>query len=234
MLLTIELLTIAVGCVFYQDREGIERLLDSCWKEVDYIFLIDGKFRNYDSIFPMSTDNFEDILYKYPNVFYDVIPNMLEHEKRTRYLEMCRSFRVDYLLIVDSDEYFHPDSDWKAFRQEIARECQHDYIFNLKNYTAIEGMMLPVDQPRLWRSPSLLEYKNDRHYQFGLKGSSDLLVAKKTLYSVKLMHDPHLRSIERTDEHDKYIKWLEEYEKMKQLIETNKEKSQREYVVWNS
>ena len=95
-------------------------------------------------------------------------------------------------------------------------------------------MKVPVNQPRIWHKPQELEYKNARHYQFGRKGIDEVLVAKETLYSIKLIHDPTVRNQERTEKHDAYIRKLEEYEKLKQLIETNKEKSQREYVVWNT
>jgi hypothetical protein len=62
---------------------------------------------------------------------------------------------------------------------------------------------------------------------FGLKGSDESLTAKNTLYSIKMIHDPSIRNQERIDKHDAYIKRLEQYEFMKQLVETNKEKAYR-------
>jgi hypothetical protein len=222
---------VAVGCCVFQDVQGVLRLIESCWKKVDYIFLIDGKYKFYDADFPLSTDNLDYETENYPNVLIEYAPDLLEHEKRNKYLELCKEFKIDFLLIVDSDEYFIDDSDWEQFRKELP--MIKDSVTNIKSYTSIEGMKIPVDYPRLWKNPAKMEYKNDRHYQFGLK-DSDVVVAKNTIYSIKLIHDPSIHSDERKEKHDQYIKKLEEYERLMQLVETNKEKATREYVVWNS
>ena len=225
---------LAIGCVVFQDVEGVKRLIDSCYKNVDYIFVIDGKYKDYDpeEPYPFSTDGLEDVVEKYHNVVLEDAENLTEWEKRTVYLDLCREFDITHLLIVDSDEYFHPDSDWQKFRQEI--KTLKDHVYSIKNYTSIMGMIVPADQPRLWVNPGKLEYKNKRHYQFGLIGRDSVLVAKRTLFSVKLIHDHTIRDEARTEKHDAYIHKLEEYEKFIQLVETNKDKAQREYVVWNS
>jgi glycosyltransferase involved in cell wall biosynthesis len=218
------------------DAQSLERLIESCYQDIDYIFVIDGKYKDYDSILPISTDNLEDLCDKYPNVVLTRMYNVLEYQKRGEYLELCKEFKIDYLLIVDSDEYFHPDSDFRQFRIDLISQAKRDYVYNIKNHTLLPGlgnMIIPLDQPRLWRKPSELEYKNQRHYQFGRKGKDEVLTARKTLFSIKLIHDPHLRTDERTERHDEYIKKLTAYEEMKQLIETNREKAQREYCVWS-
>lgn len=225
---------LAVGTVVYQDAVGMKRLLDSCYQFVDYIFVIDGKYKDYDpdAIFPFSTDGLDDLVDRYHNVVFEMAENLTEWEKRTVYLDLCREYDITHLLIVDSDEYFHPDSNWKQFRQDIKN--LKDYIYNLKNYTNIMGMIVPADQPRLWVNPCQLEYKNKHHYMCGLIGTDDILTANETLFSIKMIHDPKIRDEARTEKHDAYIHKLEDYERYIQLIETNKEKSTREYVVWNS
>ena len=220
---------IAVACCVFQDVEGVKRLLDSCYDKVDYVFVIDGKYKDYDSVFPFSTDGLDELVELYHNVVYEEASNLLEYQKRSVYLDLCREYDIDCLIIVDSDEYFY-ECDWKQFRKDLLR-CK-GWIYNLKNYTSKMGMKLPVDEPRIWMKPQELEYKNSRHFQFGRIGHDSVLVGKETLYSLKLIHDPTIRSDDRTEKHDDYIKKLEDYEKFKQLIETNKEKSQREYVVW--
>ena len=227
------LLKVAVACVVFDDVQGVERLLDSCYKEVEYVFVVDGKYKDYDATFPFSTDGLDELIdsKKYHNVVLEEAPNLIEWEKRSVYLDLCREYDIDCLIIVDSDEYFY-DCDWKQFRRDLLR--MKGWLYNLKNYTAIMNMKVPVDQPRIWMKPQQLEYKNARHYQFGRIGHDSVLVSKETIFSLKLIHDPTLRSQERTQKHDEYIKKLEEYEKFKQLVECNREKAQREYVVWNS
>lgn len=224
---------VAVACCCFDDVRGVERLLDSCYDKVDYVFIVDGKYKDYESAFPFSTDGLDELIEeskKYHNVVYEEASNLLEYQKRSVYLDMCREYDIDCLIIADSDEYFF-DCDWKQFRKDLLG--MKSYIYNLKNYTLKMGMKIPVNDPRIWMRPQELEYKNQRHYQFGRIGHDSVIVGKETIYSLKLIHDPTIRSDYRTQKHDEYIKNLEEYEKFKQLIECNKEKAQREYVVWS-
>jgi len=225
---------VAVGCCVYQDVEGVERLIESCYENIDYIFLIDGKYKLYedDNPLPFSTDGLDELTEKYPNLIIRIKIGLSEHEKRQTYLDLCREFDIDFLIIADSDEYFY-DCNWNKFRDELP--YLEDYIYNIKNYQYVKGMdtIMPIDNPRLWRKPGLMEYKNNAHYQFGFR-DGDVLVPQGAIYSIKLYHDPHLRSDERQQKHDDYIKKLEEYENIKQLWECNREKAQREYVVWSS
>ena len=225
---------LAVGTIFYNDKIGLERLLETCWKHVDLMFCIDGPFRDYGKegakkALAESTDGSREIIQKYPNAVLADAPHLLEHQKRQVYLNLCKVYNVDYLMIVDADEYFLPDSNWSEFNEEREKVCNGGYIYNLKNYTYFEPLgLLPLDQARLWKDPSRLEYLNNHHYQFAVRGTSKALTATNTLYSVKLAHDPmHIRSDERHEQHHKYIKWLEKYEKKKMRHESKEEKANR-------
>jgi len=218
-----------VGCVGYDDPKGLERLIKSCWKNVDLFFYIEGPFRNgpEEQIIDMNT---LVITREYPNVL-SYFAWVLEHEHRQGYLDLCKEYGVDWLLIIDTDEYVHPDSDWGECSSERERVCGNDYLYNVKNYTVVGGLLLGLDQPRLIRNPSKLQYINQHHYMMAEKGTDEALVAKDTLYSVKLCHDPSIRSPERQAKHDAYIKWLGRYETEKMLYETPKEKENRERCV---
>ncbi len=223
---------LAVGCCGYDDPEGLERLIQSCWKHVDLFFYIDGKFGNRidEQVIDMAT---LEVIRKYPNVL-NYYAWGLEHEKRQTYLDMCKQWGIEWLIIADTDEYFHPDSDWNAFIEERRIKCNgRDHLYNLKNYTEIDRLLLPLDQPRLVHWPSMIHYLNGHHYQLAINGTEDAIVAKDTLYSVKLCHDPHLRTQERKDKHDEYIKWLKRYEAGKMLNESPKEKENRLLSVWS-
>jgi hypothetical protein len=232
-------MTIAVGNIFYNDVVGLNRLLKSCWEHVDLIFCIDGPFRDYNKaklkkISPISTDGSRDLVGQYANTILLDAPYLLEHQKRQVYLDQCKKYNVDYLMIVDADEYFLPDSNWSEFEEERDRICKEDYIYNLKNYTDLQPLgLVPLDQARLWKNPGKLEYLNNHHYQFTLRNTSKALTAKYTLYSVKLAHDPMpVRSEDRHEEHHKYIKWLEGYEKKKMRNESKHERKNRLTSVW--
>jgi len=215
-----------VGCCGFDDTEGLTRLIRSCWKNVDLIFYIDGPFKNYDT--PMVSDWIEDA--DIPNVVIVRKSGLIEYQKRQIYLDLCKEYGVNWLIIADTDEYFH-DCDWGEFSSERERVCGNDYLYNVKNYTVVGGLLLGLDQPRLIRNPSKLQYINQHHYMMAEKGTDEALVAKDTLYSVKLCHDPSIRSPERQAKHDAYIKWLGRYETEKMLYETPKEKENRERCV---
>jgi len=221
---------LAVGCCGYQDPDGLERLIESCWKQVDLFFYIDGPFDGYDTNLFASCDGTDEIVGKYPNVII-FRERGAEYIKRQYYLDLCKEYGVDWLIIADTDEYFH-DCDWGEFSAERERVCcGSDYLYNLKNYTVVGGLLLGLDQPRLIKNPSKLQYIEGHHYMLAEKGTDKALVAKNTLYSIKLCHDPSIRSPERQAKHDAYIKWLGRYETTKMLYETPKEKENRERCV---
>ena len=227
---------LAVGCCGYQDPDGLERLIESCWRNVDLFIHVDGAFKNFPYV-----DNWEEhdnnnsktaeILHRYPNIIRKATACYLEYQKRQVYLDVCKEYGVDWLIIADTDEYFH-DCQWGEFQAERERVCSgNDYLYNLKNYTVVGGLLLGLDQPRLIRNPSKLQYISGHHYMLAEKGTNEALVAKDTLYSIKLCHDPSIRSPERQAKHDQYIKWLGRYETEKMLYETPKEKKNRERCV---
>src|ERR1041385_3302490 len=105
---------IAIGCCYISDPEGIKRLLDSCYKEVDLCFMIDGPFANYTGDYDIQTDLIVD---EYPNVVYRDSNHLLEHQKRQIYLDLCGEYGIEFLVIVDSDEYFY-DCKWDELEDE--------------------------------------------------------------------------------------------------------------------
>jgi len=219
---------LAVGCCGFQDSEGLDRLLKSCWKFIDLFIYVGGPFSNMPDDLRVDIDTL-DVLSKYPNVL-NYYAGGLEHEHRQIYLDLCKEYDVDWLIIVDTDEYFH-DCQWGEFLAERERFCGSDYLYNVKNYTVVGGLLLGLDQPRLIKNPSKLQYIEGHHYMLAEKGTDKALVAKDTLYSIKLCHDPSIRSPERQAKHDVYIKWLGRYETTKMLYETPKEKENRERCV---
>src|ERR1043166_5619692 len=208
----------------------MERLIESCYKHVDLFFNISGRFHDY----PEPEDIRETCLInpeKHSNVVCYHTTALPEYMQRQIYLDLCRECHVDYLIIADTDEYFH-DCDWEAFKEERERICNSDFVYNIKNYTEIGGLLLPLDQPRLIKNPSMVHYLNGHHYQIAVNGTDEAITAKDTLYSIKLCHDPSIRSPERKEKHDKYIRWLKRYEAGRMMIETPKEKENRLASVW--
>ena len=133
---------LAVGCCGYNDPEGLERLIQSCWTKVDLFFYVEGPFRDYpDKVVSYSPDPL------YPNVICLHTWALPEYEQRQIYLDLCKEYGIDWLIIADTDEYFHPESSWGEFSEERERVCGNDYLYNIKNYTVVGGLLLGLDQP---------------------------------------------------------------------------------------
>lgn len=143
---------IAVGTVVFNDRKSLYRTLSTC-HQANYIFVIDGKFPDYDYPSQLSDDGTRDICEQFDNVVLIDCPAD-EVTKRNRYLQACREYGIDYLLIVDSDEYLY-DINWWAFCQNLAKLTTTENILGIwcKNQDGMESVY-----PRLWKNPGEMEY----------------------------------------------------------------------------
>jgi len=132
---------IALGLCYYEDLQGIQRLFDSLEKtnaNVYRIFAIDGKYKQFsDSPSFLSSPKVHHYLEQFPKVVnyteWTTFPT--EIEKRNKYLELCND-DIDFLIVVDSDEYF--TGDWDLFvtnleklKERIYKENVHLQMRNL-------------------------------------------------------------------------------------------------------
>jgi hypothetical protein len=100
-----ENLTTAAGIVFFDDEKGLQRCLNSIHSYVDIIIALDGRFKHYQDDHDLSIDNSRKVIESFPNSIYHCCPNLSEIEKRNQYLEIAGSRDIDFLLVIDSDEY---------------------------------------------------------------------------------------------------------------------------------
>src|ERR671918_2920619 len=97
--------TTAAGIVFFDDEKGLQRCLSSLQSFVDLIIAIDGKFKHFKDDLDLSVDNSRKIVESFPNAIYYCYPNLTEIDKRNKYLEIAGTREIDFLLVIDSDEY---------------------------------------------------------------------------------------------------------------------------------
>jgi hypothetical protein len=97
--------TTAAGIVFFDDEKGLQRCLSSIHAYVDLIIAIDGKFKQFEDDHDLSIDNSREVVESFPNSTYHCYSNLTEIEKRNKYLEIAGSKNIDFLLVIDSDEY---------------------------------------------------------------------------------------------------------------------------------
>lgn len=113
---------IAAGIITYNDRNSLERTLQTTVEYFDRLYIIDGRYPDYasktDSKY--STDGTHELVelynYKYNNCTY--IQMFAEQkDKRTRYLKECE---YDFLVVIDADEYMIVSS-WSTFQDQLQR-----------------------------------------------------------------------------------------------------------------
>lgn len=136
------------GICFYNDP-SILRLLSSLPKEIKKI-VIDGKFKFNPNANELSDEALRESILKYDNVELIDAANLLEPDKRQKYLT---NNEYKYLFIIDSDEYVLA-ADWDRF---------YDYILTLES--GIHDIFFETDNnggtssyPRLWVNPKEWKY----------------------------------------------------------------------------
>lgn len=96
---------VGAGIIFFEDARGLERCLNSICPFVDSVIAIDGRFRDFEEIYDISTDGSKEVVETFANANYYSFPNLTEIEKRNKYLESAQAQNLDFLVVIDSDEY---------------------------------------------------------------------------------------------------------------------------------
>lgn len=201
---------LAAGIVAYHDAKGLQRLLDSIHEGVDLSIVIDGKFPQYPDKSDLSQDGMREIALSYDNTLLIDFPAP-EYDKRSKYLDVCEEQNVDYLLILDTDEYAETGADWKAFRKNMvqAAEVKHQKMYNvfavLMEINSAEYRKTLEDKPyllwqkdtvtnieygyypRLWYKPEQMMYAKGCHYMFKNKDPKNRLHFQETNAAMEIV-----------------------------------------------
>jgi hypothetical protein len=143
---------IGLGCVSWNQSEGLERLLKSC-KDFDRKIVIDGRYyqRNDGPEF----SGYDEICKKH-NAELILKSNVPEYVKRNTYFEIAND--LDCLIILDDDEYV---SRWDRgeFEESLqARQNNTSLAYNLEFWENNQQYEIP----RIFIHPTKCYYK-DRH-----------------------------------------------------------------------
>lgn len=169
------------------------RMLSSL-TDFPYVFLVDGRYPDYDYHTDLSDDGTRELAEAFENVVLIDCPASDEVTKRNRYLEACREYGIEYLLIIDSDEYLIERNftqfiknlqDYDGSDEILGIQCRYDGV----NYGAY---------PRLWKNPGNWEYYRNhnifRHRNTGLILRSP--PAATVMEGIKMAWDTSLRTAE--------------------------------------
>jgi hypothetical protein len=177
---------IGLACSFYMEYENLKRQLPSLHLEDPYSpdvgLYFDGvydffRFRHRPTP-KLSDDGSRELIHKYSKILLFDFPGY-QSIKRQKYVDTAVEHHCDVLLIIDADEYVHPDfHDWQLFRKKLVQFIEKydaegkGIIFNLpmyfeKDYEKAHNIMETgkwLMYPRIWHRPETMEYFGGVHY----------------------------------------------------------------------
>lgn len=222
---------IALATVFYQERKNLQRLVESASLDdpfsPDVWFMVDGPFIGFKFAKKKTPNKSDDGSREYLLTIGKVILDDyagLQNEKRMRYVNLAVKHECDVMIIVDADEYFHPEyTDWKSFRRSLASvisryDTEHEgTIFNLqmwikKDYIKGRNVVDKEDwktYPRVWHKPENVEYFGGIHwYTRHRKKKTKIIITKVTIYGgLRLATDSLLRKYDFMEARDRWAEW---------------------------
>jgi hypothetical protein len=154
----------------YAAPREFRRMCSSLSDKVDLSIVHVGRYLGYDDkeLLHAAKMKVMDIAIEYG---CEVIgsPPMTEFQKRSQAPRFAKLRNIDFLLIIDSDEYIDMyESDWEKFKQACIDTAVHQYhgMYNIFGIKVEDGPQNYRVMPRLWYQPEFVYYDNT-HY--GLK-----------------------------------------------------------------
>jgi hypothetical protein len=215
----------ALGISFFDSVKEIPRCLGPLHKRFDYVIAIDGRYSNFEADHDYSIDGSYEMIAKLPNAVMDYC-SAFQPYKRQRYLDIAGELKVDYLVVIDTDEYVHPIySDWPLFWKNLEKTATKypDYqLFKIKIWISKEWdkahniARTNVWKPyvRIHKNPGEQRYCMDYHYFWCHKDTTDLDILcnggkvygafKNAIDGVRFSLNSVLRSPERLRKNDEW------------------------------
>jgi len=220
---------VGVGIVFFDDAKGLQRCLNSIASHVDLIIAIDGRFKDFEECYDISNDGSKEIVESFSNAKYYCFPNLSEVEKRNKYLEISHTNHIDFLIVLDSDEYAKIDDP--IFRNNLEtimlqKECLDlglaptPEVYGIKMYDQqFERQDITVERynERLLYKPGYLRYSSIHSNLVDVHNCHrNFTTAKYTseIDGIALFNDDNLRTTEYIIKSRKYQHFLFESERL--------------------
>ena len=181
---------LVICTIFYQDLEGIKKLVNS--KHMLDIIFVDGRFIGWDGPILSDDGSREYILSK----GYEIInaPDLIEHQKRNRYIERAQELGYDYCLVIDSDEYI------EHFNHTMILK---DLSLNLDSYSYVQKYD-STDHIPYYRLHSSKARHLDRHQNAFINGNSIFSKGSRIIHGLVTVHNKSHRSNSRQEYRLKY------------------------------
>ncbi len=231
------MLKVAVGTIFHNKPKELDRLGNSLsHMGVDYWFLVGGGFDGSPG-FSATDDETLNVIVKHMKiqgengdqgilVKFDEMHGANEFQKRMKYVDLCRQYGANALVIIDSDEYAYGNEEWgfeknwEKFRRFFYTYLERYPDHNVYSIRFIYNEFLAHDfHARCWGYPDKMAYVQGSHYKFGnieTDDVNDVLFTHQGSWGVvegiSLKHDHSLRSEEDMRSRKQYQQFLVKYE----------------------
>ena len=198
---------LAAGLCFYEKSlASIKRCVESIKNHVDIIIAIDGRFDNFPEAELLSSHEVREYLRSIENVILVDYPGS-EVAKRQKYCDLCRQNGIDYLLIIDSDEYILEQSDWPKFLANLPNDESRN-IYGIRFAYAAPVHMDTTPYPRLWHFPYEIQYIKHNLWQTARQGQVSSTSDHQLIDGIIMAGDDNLHTPEYIDHGRDYQRHL--------------------------
>jgi len=200
------LIKLGIGYSFFDSAKEIPRALDPIYKHVWKIYGINGRYSLFKADHDYSNDGSKELVLSYPNAVVEDFCGH-QHEKRQRYLDLAGEDGCEFLMVLDSDEYLHPDyQNWDMFYRNLERMSRKYYdmdcftmrVFLSKAWEKAHNKVMRGrfrKYVRIHRNPGMQRYALGTHYFF----------ARKTDTEAELIRDEKPFLQPTIEHYDKYL-----------------------------
>ena len=241
-------LKIGLGVCFLDSEKEIPRMLGNpddktaICNNVTKIYGIHGRFINYEAGHDYSIDNSEEAMLKYPNAVVHRYKPAFQTEMRQHYLDLAGEDKMDYLIVMDTDDILYPSPEcqnWAQFYKNLKRYAKRfpDYrLFKMKSfipddrtwrkaYNAFNASNSWVPYIRIHKDPGTMRYCLYCHYWWAPKDASDedlimqrrgMFIADQTIDGVRITTNSFLRKDKQLDIRDNWA-WNNIQEEQRRL-----------------
>ena len=203
---------ISIGYNYWDDPQGLLKMLEypEFYETIHTLYLIDGRYAGRDDIEEHNPDLAQNISKSFDKIHYVKMYNVKQIEKRNKYLELAERDNMDFLIVLDSDEYIE-------FTPELDQSLDTAMTMKARCFPCAESWInVPYfsPRPRLLKKPFDCRYKENpngmiSHGGIWDKNGKDILPEMYEWMSVygerfsvpgiKLFQDKTYRSKKRVD-----------------------------------
>jgi len=158
----------------YNEAEFIDYAIRACLPHVDNLVIVEGSYAEMQRIngcSPRSNDGTLDILDKYfseEKVYYDEANKETDKDQRNYGLDIVKSLNADWLVIVDGDEVYEPQTFDLIKSSANNMEKSNKYAAYFNSYTFVNDFKHYAVQkfPRLFRVTEDCLFVNDNFMEW--------------------------------------------------------------------